>query len=249
MRLELSQVPMSPLSELTSDHPAVSDTGEIMQKTHTAADNRSSAGTVRLMTIVSDLILALELTRQAAVIIIAPAYTGAPVIRLTILPAADIMAEIAVNIPKAVNHLKKCLNGVQPLGDSCHSYEYFPMFLAVLKDMYARAPNVEKDITMPTNPGRPKFPKYVIISRPVENDGPITPPARDKANANGRSCFSAPHSFLEIDIGTALIPRAGYFTQHIKRYRRCSRVQNVSSGNAICQLGEIQSTGLAFKCT
>ena len=87
MRLELSQVPMSPLSELTSDHPAVSDTGEIMQKTHTAADNRSSAGTVRLMTIVSDLILALELTRQAAVIIIAPACTGAPVIRLTILPA------------------------------------------------------------------------------------------------------------------------------------------------------------------
>lgn len=112
---------MSPLPELTSAQPAVSDTGEIMQKTHTAADNKSSAGTVRLMTTVSVLIFVHELTRQAAVIIIAPTYPGAPVMRLMMLPAADIMADTAVNIPKAVNHLKKCLSGGQPRGDSCHS--------------------------------------------------------------------------------------------------------------------------------
>lgn len=112
---------MRPLPELISAQPAVSDTGETMQKTHTAADSKSRAGTVRLMTTVSDLIFANELTRQAAVIIIAPTYTGAPVIRLMILPAADIIADTAVNIPKAVNHLKKCLSGGQPRGDSCHS--------------------------------------------------------------------------------------------------------------------------------
>lgn len=120
------------------------------------------------------------------------------------------------------------------------------MFPAVQKDIYANAPSVVKAITIPSSPGKPKFPKYVIISRPVENDGPMTPPARDKARAKGRSFFSAPRSLLEIDIGTSLIPCAGQATQHVKRYRRCSCIQDVYSGNALCQFDEKQLASLAF---